>query len=252
MEAIDLSLSILLTLFLIAVLAGFIDTLVGGGGLITIPALLMCGMSPLSALGTNKMQAVAGSGTASFMMLKRRRVNFDDVKTLMIYAFIGSLFGSIFVQYINPGALQILIPIVIVVIALYFLLAPSTSLEATKPMVGEASYRVTAVPAIGCYDGMFGPATGSFFVLAGVSLRGQEVIHATAVAKTLNFATNIASLLVFMVYGKIVFIVAGVMMLGQLVGANLGARYLLKIDPSVLRYLLVIMSFIMLLIWLLR
>ena len=252
MEAIDLSLSILLTLFLIAVLAGFIDTLVGGGGLITIPALLMCGMSPLSALGTNKMQAVAGSGTASFMMLKRRRVNFDDVKILMIYAFIGSLFGSVFVQSINPGALQILIPIVIVVIALYFLFAPSASLEATKPMVSEAKYRATAVPAIGCYDGMFGPATGSFFVLAGVSLRGQEVIHATAVAKTLNFATNIASLLVFLVYGKIVFIVAGVMMFGQLVGANLGARYLLKINPSVLRYLLVIMSFIMLLIWLLR
>ncbi|MBX2847348.1 MAG: TSUP family transporter [Acidiferrobacterales bacterium] len=253
MEALDISLGLLCLLLAAAMLAGFIDTLVGGGGLITIPALLMSGVPPIAALGTNKLQAVVGSGTASYMMFSRQRVVFTKVKKVMLIAFIGSILGSIIIQFLDAQLLRVIIPIVITAIALYFLFAPTKSLaQKSRKRLSEKVYRNTVVPGIGFYDGMFGPATGSFFVLADVALRGAEIIDATARAKTLNFATNIASLLIFIAAGKVLWLVGGVMMLGQFIGANIGARCLLRINPNALRYLLVAMCFLMLFLWLLQ
>ena len=101
-------------------------------------------------------------------------------------------------------------------------------------------YRGVVIPAIGCYDGMFGPGTGSFFALAGVSLRGNNLLTATAVAKTLNFATNLASLLVFILAGKIVWIAGLVMMAGQATGAWFGSHILFRINLQYLRILIVL------------
>ncbi len=239
----------LLVLCLAAFAAGYLDTLVGGGGLITIPALLMAGVPPLAALGTNKLQAVTGSGTASLMMFRLGKVRFREVSSLMAIAFASSLVGTVAVQYISTDALNILIPIVIVIIALYFILAPQQAAESRAPKVSERTYKTTAVPVVGAYDGMFGPGTGSFFVLAGVSLRGQEIVSATARAKTLNFATNLASLLVFLFFGQVVVVAGVVMMLGQVTGARLGATTLVKIDPVLLRYLVIAMCLVMLVSW---
>ncbi len=253
MEALDLTLNVILLLCLAGAFAGFVDTLVGGGGLITIPALLMSGVPPIMALGTNKLQAVAGSGTAAFMVVKRKRVEFNDVKMLMVAAFIGSLLGSIVIQFVASESLNIIIPVVIVFIGVYFILAPKQRLTGTQtPKVSNKVYRNSVLPSIGFYDGMFGPATGSFLTLAGVALRGHEIIHATATAKTLNFATNLASILVFIAFGKVVWLIGGIMIIGQLVGANLGARYLLRINPDKLRYLLIIVCFTILIVWLNR
>jgi len=231
MESFDPSLTTLLILALIAVLAGFVDTLVGGGGLITIPALLAAGLPPIYALGTNKLQAVAGSGTASMSMFLNKKVNFKAVRWLMLCAFLGSLLGSIIVQFFDAQLLSFVIPVVIALIALYFLFAPAHSRF---------------------YDGMFGPATGSFLVWAGVSLRGQPIVYSTMVAKTLNFATNLASLLVFIAFGKVMWIVGASMMVGQFVGASLGARSLMTINPSLLRYLVIAVCFVMLIWWVLK
>lgn len=247
MEAI--SIYALLLLCVVAILAGFIDTLVGGGGLITIPALMFAGVPPIYALGTNKLQAVMGSGTASSSMFLRGKVRFSQVKWLMLAAFVGSLLGSILVQLFNTTVLTIIIPIVLVLIGIYFVLAPNQSLIERDPRVSDSKYRATVVPAIGFYDGMFGPGTGSFFAAAGVSLRGQQIINATVTAKTLNFATNIASLIVFIAYGKVLWLVGGVMMVGQLIGASFGAHALLKINPVWLRYLVILLCFTMLILW---
>ena len=104
---------LMLILFAVAVFAGFIDTLAGGGGLLTIPALFLTGMPPLLALGTNKFQAFMGSGTASVMMLIKKKVTFKEVKYLMIMAFIGSAIGTICVQFIDVELLNFVIPIVL-------------------------------------------------------------------------------------------------------------------------------------------
>lgn len=249
MDVVQPSLMIMLLLVFAAFAAGYIDTLVGGGGLITIPALMLAGVPPIFALGTNKLQAVAGSGTATFMMFYSGKIKFSRVRMAMITAFLGSCIGAIAVQYFDAAVLSLVIPLVIIIIALYFIFAPVQSLKETQPKMSATSYARSAVPGIGFYDGMFGPGTGSFFVWSGVSLQGQAIVHSTMVAKTLNFATNVAALLVFAAFGKIFWKVGLIMMLGQAVGAKLGARSLMNINPELLRYLVIAVCFIILIAW---
>ncbi len=228
-------------LFAAAFIAGFIDTLAGGGGLIALPALMMSGIPPLFALGTNKLQGTMGTATATYMMLTKRRVRWDDVKFLMLSAFIGAALGTLAVQFIKSELLSLVIPAVLLLIGIYFILAPRPVEGITKPRLSKGRYQKIIVPSIGWYDGMFGPGTGSFFALAGVSLRGHGLIDATAVAKTLNFSTNIASLMVFLLAGKVVWLLGILMMVGQFMGAWSGSHCLFRIDPSYLRLIVVIM-----------
>ncbi len=246
MEFASLTIEIALFLFTIAIIAGFLDTLAGGGGLLTLPALMMSGIPPLLALGTNKLQSCVGAGTASVMMLRGRRVRWHQIKTLMPAAFIGSVIGTIMIQFINTDALTFIIPVVISIIGIYFLITPTIDAENKPKKVSSSAYRNFVVPLIGCYDGALGPGTGSFFVLAGRALRGQKFLEATAIAKTLNFSTNIASLIVFLFAGQVIWLVGITMMFGQLIGAWLGSHCLFKIPVSYLRYLVVIMCFGML------
>ena len=239
--ALNNSVETLTFLFLIAALAGFLDTLAGGGGLITIPALIASGVSPLSALATNKLQACIGSGTASFLMIRLKRVEWNNIKWLMLTAFSGSALGTISIQFVDTAILSFVIPSVLLLIAVYFIAAPlPAEIEKTARM-GLPKYCALVVPAIGFYDGMFGPGTGSFFNLAGISLRGQTFLHSTAVAKTLNFATNIASVLVFLFSGRVAWNIGFTMMAGQAIGATLGSHYLFKVNPKYVRILIVVM-----------
>jgi len=164
----------------------------------------------------------------------------------MLFAFIGAILGTVAVQFIDQKVLSYVIPVVITFIGLYFLFSPMASDQQTTAKISKYRYQNIVIPTIGCYDGFFGPGTGSFFSLAGISLRGHGIIDATAIAKALNFATNIASLIVFLIAGKIVWAIGLVMMLGQVIGAWLGAHCLFSINPKYLRLLVVVMCFGML------
>ncbi|MCP3892012.1 MAG: TSUP family transporter [Desulfobulbaceae bacterium] len=241
MEIQGFTVDILLFLVVAAFISGFLDTLAGGGGLIALPALILSGISPLLALGTNKLQGTMGTATATIVMLRSRRVRWEDVKFLMFTAFIGSMLGTIAVQFINTEILHFVIPAVLLFIAVYFLFSPQLQTAGSTPKISDVTYRRIVVPLLGWYDGMFGPGTGSFFALAGVSLRGHGLIDATAIAKTLNFSTNFASLLIFLLAGKVVWLVGLVMMVGQFMGAWAGSHCLLRIDPKYLRLVVVVM-----------
>ena len=249
MEAISPSLMTIVLLIAAAFVAGYIDTLVGGGGLITIPALLLAGVPPIYALGTNKLQAVAGSGTATVAVLSRSEIRFRDVRGLMSIACIASLTGAVSVQFFDASVLNFVIPLVISLIATYFIFAPVQSLQETTPKISSNRYALTAIPCVGIYDGMFGPGTGSFFVWAGVSLRGQSIVRATMLAKPLNFATNLAALGVFAAFGHVFWTLGALMMLGQALGARLGTRALMRIEPGLLRLMVIAICFIMLIVW---
>jgi uncharacterized protein len=240
-ETIHLSFELLAFLFGTAAIAAFLDTLAGGGGLLSLPALILSGLPPLFALGTNKLQGSMGTATATFMMLRKKRVVWKDVKLLMLAAFIGSTLGTCAVQFVDTAMLTFIIPAVLVVIAVYFLFSPLPSESVREPKIALTLYRNLVVPVIGWYDGMFGPGTGSFFALAGVTLQGQGLIQSTAVAKTLNFATNISSLLVFLLAGKVVWTAGLLMMAGQALGAWAGSHCLFIINPRYLRLLIVVM-----------
>ncbi|KXJ52031.1 MAG: hypothetical protein AXW15_11145 [Neptuniibacter sp. Phe_28] len=241
MEFTNYSIELLALLFLVSVVAGLLDTLAGGGGLISIPALILSGVPPLAALGTNKLQGCMGTATASYMMLKNKRIRWDNVKYLMLTAFVGAALGTIAVQFINTDVLAFVIPIVLLFIAIYFLISPKLIKTQGVGKLTNTKYKNIVVPFIGFYDGMFGPGTGSFFALSGILCRGHDLITSTAIAKPLNFATNIASLIVFLVAGHIVWVVGLSMMLGQFIGAWFGAHCLFKIKPAYLRVIVVLM-----------
>lgn len=236
---------ILIFLFLTALVASFLDTLAGGGGLLTVPALFLAGIPPLAVLGTNKLQSSMGTATATLMMFKNKKVTWKEIRGLMLFAFLGSATGAWMVQFINTAMLSFVIPIVLLVIALYFLISP-TPKEGQEPKLSHNKFRNFVVPLIGSYDGIFGPGTGSFFALAGVSLRGKDLISATILAKTLNFATNAAALTVFLLTGKIAWVAGLTMIVGQGIGAWLGSKSLFNINPSYLRILIVVMCLAML------
>lgn len=246
MEVASLSIEVLGFLFAAAFIAGFLDTLAGGGGLIVLPALIISGLPPLLALGTNKLQGTMGTATATIMMLRSKKVQWEDVRRLMLFAFVGSALGTIAVQFLNTNVLVFVIPFVLLVIAVYFIVSPLIKSKHVGARISKEKYQKYIVPAIGWYDGMFGPGTGSFFALAGVSLRGQNIIDATAVAKTCNFATNVASLCVFLFVGKVMWTAGLIMMVGQVVGAWIGSKCLLTINPNVLRIIVVTMCLAML------
>ncbi len=241
MEISGVTAQLLVFLFFAAFVAGFLDTLAGGGGLIALPALLMTGIPPLFALGTNKLQGTIGTATATYMMLRMKKVRWHEVRFLMFTAFAGAAFGTIIVQFVNVELLSMVIPAVLLLIALYFLFSPQPRAVSSKALMSESKYKKIIVPLIGCYDGMFGPGTGSFFALAGVSLRGLGLIDATVVAKTLNFSTNIASLMIFLFAGKVVWVAGFIMMGGQFAGAWCAANCLFKINPQHLRFIVVFM-----------
>ncbi len=242
----EIAIEVLVFLFIAAAIAGFMDTLAGGGGLITIPALVVSGVPPLASLGTNKLQSCFGSGTASFLLFKRKKIHWQELRPMMFAAFIGSVAGTVIVQFIDTRVLGFMIPLVLVIIAAYFITAPYLKLESPEPRMSAGLYQKTVLPAIGAYDGMFGPGTGSFLAVAGVSLRGLALINATAIAKPLNFATNIASLIVFIFAGQIMWLAGLTMIVGQILGAWLGSHYLFKVNPKILRILIVTICLLML------
>ena len=118
------SLETFIFLFFVAITAGIVDTLAGVGGLIVLPALVLIGLPHLTALGTNKAQSFAGTGTASYMMLVYKKISVKQMKPLMLTAFVGSLIGTVLIQFIDNKSLSIVIPIVLMIIVLYFILSP--------------------------------------------------------------------------------------------------------------------------------
>jgi uncharacterized membrane protein YfcA len=247
MEALHLSVELLIFLFVVSIAAGLIDTLAGGGGLVVLPALIMSGVPPLQALGTNKLQGTMGTATATLMMFRKRKVSWPQVKYMMLSAFIGAVIGTIIVQMIDTQILSFIIPLVLLFIGVYFLLSGTPTQETGNPKMELKGYTRKVVPIVGFYDGMFGPGTGSFFALCGVYFRAKGLINATAEAKPLNFSTNIASLIVFIIAGQVIWSVGILMMVGQIFGAWLGARCLFIANPKYIRAAVVIMCFSMLL-----
>ena len=156
MEISNLTTEILVFLFFVGVIAGFLDTLVGGGGLIAVPALLLSGIPPIYVLGTNKLQGSMGTGIATFLLFRKKKLEWQMVKKLMIASFIGSVLGGIIVQFVDTEVLSFVIPIVLVFIAIYFIVSPKPKAISSSSK-SDKRFESYAVPGVGFYDGMFGP-----------------------------------------------------------------------------------------------
>ncbi|OOH91792.1 hypothetical protein BMT54_01410 [Pasteurellaceae bacterium 15-036681] len=241
----EFGLDILAILFVAALVAGTIDAIAGGGGLITIPALLAVGIPPAMALGTNKLQACGGTLSASLYFIRRKAVDLKKIWLLILLTFIGASLGTILVQLLDVDALKKILPFLILVIGIYFLFSPTISDQDSKQRIGYPLFAFTAAMSIGFYDGMFGPATGSFFTLAFILLLGFNLTKSVAHAKILNLTSGIASLIFFMLGGAVLWKVGFVMLIGQLIGGAIGARMVVTKGKQIIKPLIVTMSFVM-------
>ncbi|MDG6452126.1 TSUP family transporter [Glaesserella parasuis] len=241
----ELGLDVAIILFVSAFVAGFIDAIAGGGGLITIPALLAVGFPPAVALGTNKLQACGGSFSASLYFVRKKAVDLKQIWLLILLTFIGGSIGTILVQMIDVNALKVALPFLILIIGCYFLFSPSLGDEQRRQRMSFPMFACTAAMGIGFYDGLFGPATGSFFTLAFVLLLGFNLTQSVAHSKVLNFTSNLASLIFFIIGGAILWKIGFLMMIGQFIGASLGARMVVTKGKQIIRPLIVMISFIM-------
>lgn len=222
--------------------AGFIDSIAGGGGLVTVPALLLAGASPVEALATNKLQGSFGAGTAMLTYARAGQVRPLDQLGLAAISALAAAGGALVAHLLPVEVLRLIMPVVLIVVATFFALKPGLSDDSRAARMKPAVFAATVVPAIAAYDGFFGPGTGSFFMLGFVALAGYGVLKATAHTKMLNFASNIGSLLVFIPAGSTWWAVGFAMALAQVLGASLGARLALRIGARLIKPLLVVVS----------
>jgi len=239
----EFSLDIILLLFSVAFVAGFVDTIAGGGGLLTIPALLYAGVPPAIALATNKLQGTFGSFTSSLYFIRKKMVNLQEMKLMIILSLVGSILGGILVLSLEPTILKKIIPILLIFMGLYFLLSPNVGSIDKEQRISLIAFSFIIAFTIGFYDGFLGPGTGSFFAVAFVGLLGYNLTKATANAKVLNFTSNIAALSFFILFGKIYWAIGLVMAIGQILGAFLAAKLLLKDGSKLIRPFIVLISF---------
>ena len=240
----NLDVYIIALLFFAALAAGFVDSIAGGGGMITIPALLLSGVSPLQALATNKLQSTFGSFSATLHFYKKGFINLKFSLPFAIIAFVFSAIGTISVQFIQVDSLSKILPFLILIFGFYFLLAPNIG-TTQKTKKASGTLLILAIAGIGLYDGFFGPGTGSFFILALILVGGFELTQSLGQAKLYNFATNIASLIFFALGGHMLWWVGIVMALGQFIGANLGAKMAIRYGIRIVKPLIVTVSFLM-------
>ncbi|MCX8661819.1 MULTISPECIES: TSUP family transporter [unclassified Gilliamella] len=240
-----MSYELLALLFFIAMLAGFIDSIAGGGGLLTVPALLAVGLPPASALATNKLQSTGGSFSASLYFIRERMVDLKQQKFAITCAFIGSALGTLSVMHIQADFLKLLLPILTISVGLYFLLSPTIGENDRKSRLTIIQFALLPALAIGFYDGFFGPGAGSFYAVAYITLAGFNLTKATAHTKVLNFTSNLAGLIFFIVGGEVVWSIGLVMLVGQFIGARLGAKMVIAKGRKLIRPMLITVSTIM-------
>lgn len=205
-------------------LAGFVDSIAGGGGIITVPALLAAGLPPHLALGTNKLQSTFGSCTAMLHYRSGGLVSLRETTVGIVYTFLGAAAGTIAIQRVSPGMLRHVIPALLLVIFVYMLFSPRVGSESRRARLAAPAFYLVFGLAIGFYDGFFGPGTGSFWAIAFASMLGLDLRRATAHTKVMNFVSNASALVFFALGGNVLLLPGLAMGAGQVVGALAGSR----------------------------
>ena len=235
-----------LLLFVAAFVAGFIDSIAGGGGLIATPALLLAGLPPLNALATNKIQAVFGSSTAAINYRLKINSSIKESRLIILFivSFLGSIVGTFIISSLDPTLLIKLIPILLIAVSIFFAFKKDLDSTHRKTVVSSNTFILVTLLIAG-YDGAIGPGTGSFFMLAFVSLRGMTLLNATYNTKVVNFASNLGSLITFIYLGLVNWTIGLVMAAGQIVGAYCGSNLTIKKGSRIIKPTLVTMSLVM-------
>jgi len=218
----------LLTVALASLLAGFVDAVVGGGGLVLIPALfgVFPSAAPATLFGTNKGASIWGTAWATVQYAKRVSLNWRALLPAAGLALVGSFAGAWTVTLVSPGGLRKALPLILLAVLIYTLARKDLGRSHAPRFEGLKETLVAGAIGllIGFYDGFFGPGTGSFFVFLFVRLLGYDFLHASATAKLMNTATNGAALVLFAYTGHVWWHIAAVMAVTNVIGSLIGTR----------------------------
>lgn len=217
---------------LASLLAGFVDAIVGGGGLILVPALFSVfpTAQPATLFGTNKGAAVWGTAWATWQYARKVDMVWSALLPAAAAALVGSFLGAWTVTLVSPSGLRRALPLILLGVFIYTLMKKDLGRDHTRRYTGrtEAVLASAIGGVIGFYDGFFGPGTGSFFVFLFVRVLGYDFLHASASAKLLNTATNLSALALFIAKGHVWWHYAAAMAVANVVGSLLGTRLALR------------------------
>ncbi len=222
-------------LFVTGLTAGFVDSIAGGGGLITLPVLLNLGIPPKFAFGTNKLQAAFGSGSATWHFTQSKIVVLRECGPGVLFTVIGAAAGTLLVQHLDPAFLKKFIPVLLLAIAAFMIFKPQR--------MTPVRFYIVAGLLLGFYDGFIGPGTGSFWAMAFMLGLGFNLTKATGHTKVMNFASNLTSLAFFLMAGQVYYGAGLVMGAGQLLGARVGSRVVVHRGAKFIRPIFLTMVF---------
>lgn len=242
---------VLLILVAVAFIAGFIDAIAGGGGLLTIPALLMSGLPPHLVLGTNKLCATFGSATASFAFYRKGLFNPKQWRNGLIATAIGAALGAILAQQLPSEWLNQMLPVVVFACAAYLLFGRTPESHETVNPVIKATRQWPQGLTLGFYDGVAGPGTGAFWTVSTLLLYPLDLLRASGVARSMNFVSNAAALSMFIVSGNVAWTIGLGMGAALMLGATVGARVAIGGGNRFIRpvFILVVMALAARLAW---
>ncbi|MBI5975091.1 TSUP family transporter [Staphylococcus canis] len=240
-----------ITMLIISVLgfiAAFIDAVVGGGGLISIPALMAVGLPPATALGTNKLASAFGALTASISFIRARKVNRQLIYMLFPLVFISSICGAFIATTIPTQYFKPLAIVMLFIVLLYTLLKKDWSKQKPIHSISKVGLSLAffILIMIGFYDGFLGGGTGSFLMFV-LLLIGFDFLKAAGNAKVLNFGSNLGALLLFMFLGRVDYSLGIVMALSMIIGSYMGSKFAIKKGISYVRLLFIAVTLILLL-----
>lgn len=235
---------LLLTLFFTGLLAGTIDAIAGGGGLISIPVLMSVGLPPHLAFGTNKLQGAVGTMVAARRYWRAGWVSLKDVYLGVFFGLLGAIAGAVVNQMISGAILQKIVPVMLLLIFIYTLLSPKLGHQDQKPRIAQWLFYLVFGFALAFYDGFFGPGVGAFWVFVLMFFLGFNLIKATAYTKVFNLNSSLIALVCFAVGSNIDYKIGLCMAAGQVIGGQLGASLAIRQGAKLIRPLFLAMMMV--------
>jgi uncharacterized membrane protein YfcA len=229
-------------LFVVALIAGTVDAIAGGGGLITVPALLNLGLPVPLVLGTNKFQSSFGSVSASRHFVQQKAVDLNECRLGVVMTLLGAVLGALAVQHIDSGLLAAIVPWMLAAILVYTLIRPAAGIHEHAPRLARTPFFIIFGLSLGFYDGFFGPGVGSFWAISLVLLLGQSFGRATATTKVMNATSNVTSLALFALGGHVHYGAGLAMAAGQILGGRIGAGLVVTRGAKFVRPIFIVMA----------
>ena len=247
MEYISDSYFILAILIFASFFAGFIDSIAGGGGFILVPALMLGGLPPQAAIATNKVPAVFGTATAAYNFIRSKKVIWPVAIIGLIFALLGGAVGSKLNQGISPDLLNKIVLMILPVAAIVTFIPKKNIKQNVSSFTKKELYIATPFITfiLGIYDGFIGPGMGTFLIIAFYSILGMDMVNSSAVAKIVNFASGLGSLVMYLKAGAVIMAIGIPLLIANVLGSYIGSKLAIKKGQSFVKMILIVVFIIM-------